>query len=186
MPDPARGFVPMGDELVSRWAMFSLVRRTVRAPDGSIFDRTHVVSPGAVGVVALTSDHRVVLVEQFRSALGRFTVEIPAGMKDVPGEDSVTTAARELAEETGVRAENFQLLGIVHSAPGVTDSEVEVYLAHVVAEGSPSPHGPEETHMTRDLVPLGEAVHRVLRGEITDSKTVFGLLAAERVVSRGL
>lgn len=185
MADPAKGFVPLGDEVVSRWAMFSLVRRSVRAPDGSVFDRTHVVSPGAVGVVALTADNRVVLVEQFRSALGRCVVEIPAGMRDVPGEDPVSTASRELLEETGMCADGLELLGVVHSAPGVTDSEVMVYLAHVVDERAPAPHGPEEMHMTMELVPLDEAVSRVFRGEITDSKTVFGLLAAERVLSRG-
>ena len=178
--DGGNGFVLAGDGILHEWAMFGLVRRAVHAPGGGIFERTFVRSPGAVAVVAVTAAGEVVLVSQFRAALGRAVTEIPAGMRDVPDEDPLETARRELREETGYSATEWTRLGSIHSAPGITDSEVEVYLAQGLSRAVAKPHGPEEEHMTVDLVPLDRAVAEVLAGAITDAKTTFGLLAAER------
>jgi ADP-ribose pyrophosphatase len=178
------GFVTEDEEQVHSWAMFGLVRRDVVAPDGERFSRSHVRSPGAVAVVAITHTDEVVLVSQFRAALGRMVVEIPAGMRDIVGEDPLDTARRELMEETGCTAERWSLLGTIHSAPGITDSEVIVYLAQDVQDGAASPHGPEERHMNVRTVPVDEAIRDVLHGRITDAKSAFGLLAAERIVRR--
>ena len=184
--DPTRGFTPVEESTVHEWAMFSLVATTTRSPEGEIFGRTHVRSPGAVAVVAVTDADEVVLVEQWRSALGSVVTEIPAGMRDVPEEDPAETAARELAEETGLTASSWAFVGRIHSAPGVTDSEVLVFRAQVSGSVAPAPHGPEESHMTVLLLPWEEALRRVEQGLITDAKTVFGLLAVERSRRRGL
>lgn len=176
-----RGFDVVGDESLHEWAMFSLVRRSLLDPDGSVFERSFVASPGAVGVVAIDDDDTVVLVEQFRAALGGWVVEIPAGMRDVEGEDPVVTARRELLEETGMTASHWTRLGSIHSAPGITDSEVTVFLATGLVDGVREPHGPEETHMTLSRIPLDEALARVDEGAITDAKTVYGLLSAGRL-----
>lgn len=178
------GFVLAGDEAVHEWAMFRLVRRSVVAPDGTGFERSFLASPGAVAVVAVSEEHEVVLVSQFRAALGRHVTEIPAGMRDVPGEDPLETARRELREEAGFVATDWTFVGAVHSAPGITDSEVVLYLARGLSMSPADPHGPEELHMSVDLVPLGRAVEAVWEGSITDAKTVFGLLAAERILGR--
>lgn len=164
--------------------MFDLRRRIVSAPNGEKFERTHVSTPGAVAVVALTAADEVVLVRQYRAALGGLVIELPAGMRDIPGEDPSVTAMRELAEETGYVAEQVEFLGRMLSSPGVTDSMVEIFVAHDVTSGEAAPHGPEEDAMEVMVVPFSVALAMVDTGEITDSKTVVGLLAHERRRSR--
>jgi ADP-ribose pyrophosphatase len=160
--------------------MFRLVKRHVTSPSGVEFQRTFVSTPGAVGIVAVTDDHRVVLVTQYRAAVHASVREIPAGMRDVPGEDPMETARRELREETGYIASAFQRLGICLSSPGVTDSAVEVYLATGLTSGDSEPHGPEEDSMVIEHHKFSDALEMIDRGEISDAKTVYGLLLAAR------
>lgn len=174
------GFEVENDSVVHSWAMFRLVRRVVRSPQGETFERTYVGTPGAVATVAVTDDGRVLLVSQYRAAIGGTVVEIPAGMRDIEGEDPAVTAVRELKEETGFVATRIEFLGTCLSSPGVTDSSVDVYLATGLAAGEPEPHGPEEDSMTLELVPFAEALARLDSGLITDAKTAFGLLMAAR------
>lgn len=169
------------EESLHSWYVFDLVRRRIVAPGGEGFERTYVSTPGAVAVVAVDSDGRVVLVDQYRATLGRRIIELPAGMRDQPGEDPAVTAVRELAEETGHRATSVSRLGSIVSSPGVTDSEVEIFLAEGVEPGDPSPHGPEEDALACLVVPFADAVAMVESGRITDSKTVAGLLLAARL-----
>lgn len=168
------------DVSVHAWAMFDLRRRTIVSPSGVEFERTFVSTPGAVAVVAITDDDEVVVVKQYRAAFGASVLEIPAGMRDVPGEDPSTTASRELTEETGYTADRFEFVGRMLSSPGVTDSVVEIFLAEGLRKGVPSPHGPEEDEMEVMLVPFDRALAMVDSGEICDSKSVFGLLAVAR------
>ena len=176
----ADGFIHSSDADVHSWAMFRLVKRHVTSPSGDEFQRTFVSTPGAVGVVAVTDDHRVVLVTQYRAAVHASVREIPAGMRDVPGEDPMETARRELREETGYIASTFLRLGICLSSPGVTDSAVEVYLATGLTSGESEPHGPEEDSMVIEYHKFSEALEMIDRGEISDAKTVYGLLLAAR------
>lgn len=165
---------------IHAWAMFDLRHRTISSPGGVVFERAHVATPGAVGIVAVTDTDHVVLLRQYRASLGQRIVEIPAGMRDVPGEAPEVTAARELAEETGYEASSFVHLARILSAPGVTDSAVEIFRAEGLVRGASAPHGPEEDDMEIILVPFSEALRMVDAGEITDSKTVVGLLAEDR------
>ena len=87
-----------------------------RGPDGAEFERDFVGHPGAVAVVPILDDGKIVLVKQFRTPLGRETLELPAGVMDKPGELSVEAAARELAEETGYIASDMIDLGVIHTA----------------------------------------------------------------------
>lgn len=176
MPDD-RGFSVRHDDLLHRWASFSLLRRSVEGPAGP-FERTFVDTPGAVGVVALNERREVLLVEQYRAALGSMLLEIPAGMRDVPGEPPLETARRELSEETGFTATSWRPLGSCVGAAAVTNSRVDIFLATDLAEGTRSPHGPEEESMILHLVPLEEAIRLVREGEIVDAKTAIGLLLA--------
>jgi len=152
----------------------------VETPEGRRYCFPLVRSPGFAKVVPLLPNGDVVLVRQYRPALDRAMWEIPAGMRDVPGEDPALTAARELGEETGLAAERLEPLGMHVSASGVTDSAVVLYLGTGLREVPADRHGPEERFMEVARVPLDEAVAMVDRGEITDGKTVIGLLQALR------
>lgn len=175
-----KGFVSTALDVVHSWAMFRLLRRTIRSPRGDVFERTYVSTPGAVGVVAVTPDNQIVLVSQYRSTLDDFVLEIPAGMRDVDGEESAHTAWRELAEETGYIPKTVEFLGSCLSSPGITDSVVELFFARDVVAGDSAPEGPEELEMSVLLVPFSDALTMVDQGEITDAKSVVGILLAAR------
>ena len=175
-----RGFKAHADEVVHSWAMFRLIKRRVTSPVGEEFERTFISTPGAVGMVAVTDDGEVIFVHQYRATLDSFVREIPAGMRDVEGEDPATTAVRELKEETGYSASSIELLGTCLSSPGVTDSSVEVYLATGLVAGESEPHGPEEDTMFVEHVPFSQALEMIDRGELTDAKSAYGLMLAAR------
>lgn len=175
------GFRIEDERSLHSWHVFDLVLRRIVAPGGDVFERTYVSTPGAVAVVAITDDDEVVLVHQYRATLGCLVTEVPAGMRDQPGEAPEETALRELTEETGFTASSVERLGSIISSPGVTDSTVEIFLAEGLSRGEWNPHGPEEAAMEIVLVPFEEAVSMVEDGRITDSKSVAGLLLAARM-----
>jgi 8-oxo-dGTP pyrophosphatase MutT (NUDIX family) len=107
-------------------------------------------------------------------------LEIPAGMRDVPGEPTEVTAERELVEEIGMKVGRLELLTEMFPASGMTDSVLSIFLATELTHVGREVHGPEETHMEVLDLSLAEAVAMVLRGEIRDSKTIIGLLMVER------
>jgi ADP-ribose pyrophosphatase len=106
-------------------------------------------------------------------------------MRDVDGEDPVTTARRELIEEAGYDADDFRLLHLFYPSTGMTDSTLHVYLARGLRPVGRQGHGPEESHMEVFDVPLSEAVAMVLRGEIADAKSTIGILLTERLLHGG-
>lgn len=173
--------------LVHRWAVWSLVEDHLAAPNGDEFVRTYVDSPGAVGVVVVkaidfaslrgqrTADVETVLVSQYRAPFGDVLWEIPAGMRDVPDEPAETTARRELAEEAGLAAEHWHFLGRMASAPGITNSMVEIFACCGLTDVPIERHGPEEDHMEIRSLSLADALDECRRGHITDSKTIIGL-----------
>lgn len=166
--------------MVHEWGVWSLVRATIAAPSGERFERTYVNSPGAVAAVPVREDGTVVLVWQYRTPIDSMLLEIPAGMRDVPNEDPLVTAQRELAEEVGLSAERWTYLGQCMSSAGLTNSVVQIYLAEFLEEVGSERHGPEEEHMTIVEMPIGEAVQLVTEGRIADAKSAIGLLLAER------
>ena len=173
-------FTIVDDEVLHQWYAFTLMRRTIRSARGAMLERSFVDSPGAVGVVALTREGEVVLVEQYRPALDANLLEIPAGMRDVPGEDPLVTAQRELLEEAGLTADTWSHLGATIGSAAVTNSRVEIFLATDLRPGLREPHGPEEEEMVVHRLPLGIALTLVESGEIVDAKTSVGLLLAAR------
>jgi ADP-ribose pyrophosphatase len=143
-----------------------------------------VRSPGAVAVVPIFWDKdeiaNVVLVRQYRAAFDSFIVEVPAGMRDVDGEDPEETARRELVEECGYQAGSLLPLHQFLPSPGMTDAVLHVFLATDLTPVPRRTHGPEEDNMEVLVVPLGEAIQMIFRGEIRDAKATIGLLLAER------
>jgi 8-oxo-dGTP pyrophosphatase MutT (NUDIX family) len=175
-------------EQVYAGPIFTVFADRVTMPAGRTVARDVVQARGAVGVVALDDVDRVVLIRQYRHAVGTRLWELPAGLRDVAGEDPVRTAARELAEETDLTAGRYDLLIDLHTSPGFTDESIRLFLARDLA---PVPEA--ERHQRRDeeadleivWFDLDEAVAMVFRGEITNAAAVGGLLAAARARDEG-
>jgi 8-oxo-dGDP phosphatase len=183
MADPAAPgqYRVLASETVYEGRVISLHRDTVAMPDGSQSVREVVRHPGAVAVVALDNQERVVLVRQYRHPVGGYLWELPAGLRDSDGEPPLETAQRELAEETLLAAERWSLLTTHYSSPGFCDEMVHIYLAEGLSpaqhpEGFTVEH--EELDMTVVRVPLDEAVQRVFDGDIRNASAVIGILAA--------
>lgn len=175
-------FSHVGDEVVHQGHL-TLVEATFRAPDGSTFTREVVRQKPAVGVVAVDADaeRSVVLVRQFRAPLDGTLLEIPAGLLDVEGESELGAAERELAEEVGLAAASWQELTTFLNAAGSFDHRTTIYLARGLSSVPHDPQGVEEQAMTIERVPFAEALRMVDAGEITDAKTVIGLLVVDRL-----
>jgi len=175
--EPAREFVRTSEETLVAWRAWRLVRGVFESPDGEAFERSYVRSPGAVGIVAV-SDGEVALLRQYRPSLDRVIWEIPAGMRDKPGEDALDAAQRELWEEVGATGGEWRFLAQLVQAPGLTDAEMTIYFVSGVSRGTATPEGPEERAMTVHWLPVDDAVAMVERGEIVNSTAVVGLLSA--------
>jgi 8-oxo-dGTP pyrophosphatase MutT (NUDIX family) len=178
------GFAHLGDAEVHQGHIWNVVVAEFEAPTGERFRRDIVRSPGAVGVVPLVFDPEglasVVLISQYRPPFQRNVIEIPAGMRDVPGEPPADTGRRELIEEAGLAAgELVHLLDMITS-PGMTDSVCSIFLATDCVVVEHDRQGPEEHEMQLLHLPLEDALAMIDRGEICDAKTVVGLLATDR------
>jgi 8-oxo-dGTP pyrophosphatase MutT (NUDIX family) len=178
----------LASETVFEGHVFSLHRDTVAMPGGGDSVRDVVRHPGAVTVVALDDDDRVVLLRQYRHPVGRYLWELPAGLRDADGEPPLETAKRELAEEAQLAAGRWSLLTTHFSSPGFSDEMVLAYLAEDLSdvdrpEGFVVEH--EELDMTLERVPLADAVQRVFDGDIRNASTVIGLLAAAQYRATG-
>ena len=169
------------EDTVWQGQIFDINRLRVQLPDGRSALRDVVRHPGAVAIVALTDDGRICLVRQYRTALGRVTVEVPAGKLD-PGEDPLECAHRELLEETGMQAERMAFLTTIATGVGFCDEVIHVYMATGLTFAASSPDADEFINV--DLVPLNELIDAVLDGRIEDAKTVAGALICDAVAHR--
>ncbi len=154
---------------------------TVRLPNGRLGHRDILRHPGAVGIIALTDEGKIVLVHQYRCALEQVTVEIPAGKLE-PGEDPAKAAARELMEETGYLAQRMAYLGPIAPAAGYSDELLHLYMAMGLTFVGASPD--EDEFLSVDLIDLDEMVDMVLDGKVVDSKTVIGVLLCDAISRR--
>ena len=152
---------------------FRVHRDVVRLPDGSETVREYVRHPGAVGIVALLADGRVVLERQYRYPLGRDFLEIPAGKLE-PGEQHELTAKRELLEETGYVAKEWTRLGVIHNAIGYSDEAIELWLAKGLEQRGQNLDPGEFLEVV--TLPFAETLAMIRDGRITDAKTVAALL----------
>jgi len=184
-PGDVEGFAKVGEEIIyESWITFA--KGTFRAPDGTEFARELVRHPGAVSVVPLMDDDdTVVLVRQYRPALGRFLMEIPAGKRDVAGEPVDETAQRELGEETGMGAGRLDQLCHFHNSPGFSDESHFIFLARDLTEVPPAAQSIEEHHLTVERVSLSDLPQLIAGGIIADAKTMLGLMLTQKWVETG-
>jgi 8-oxo-dGTP pyrophosphatase MutT (NUDIX family) len=160
----------------------------VRSPEGEVMTRDFVRHPGAVAVVCLDEDDRVLVVDQYRHPVGHRLVEPPAGLLDVADEDPAGAAARELFEEGHVRAASWALLTEFATSPGMADEAVRIFLARDVTEVEPADRyvaSGEEAAMTVTWVPLDDLVAAILAGRLHNPNMVIGALAAWAARERG-
>ncbi len=172
---------PLTEDVAWTGRIFNVNRLQVELPDGRRALRDVVRHPGAVAIVALTEEGRICLVRQYRTALGRVTVEIPAG-KLSAGEDPLECANRELLEETGMVAEKMAFLTTIASSDGFCDELIHIYMATGLTFAKSSPDDDEFINV--DLVEVGELVDAVLDGRIEDAKTVVGALLCDAIGRR--
>lgn len=182
MPDPGApadttdahlAETPVERQQLLRGNFLDVRRDTVRISTGDTATREYIVHPGAVAIVPLLDDGRVILERQYRYPLGQVLLEFPAGKID-PGEPTAVTARRELAEETGLRAREWACVGRIHNAAAYSTEALELWFARGLSQGERRlDHG---EHIDVLAMSVDELDALAARGELTDAKTLIGLL----------
>lgn len=179
--DPALHEHILSEELAWHGKIFDVNTLQVELPNGHRSRRDIVRHCGAAAIVALTETGKIALVRQYRTALDRVTVELPAGKMD-PGEDPEECARRELHEETGFIAHRMRYLTTIASSCGFSDELINIYMATQLEFDQACPD--EDEFLNVDLVPLSELIDAVLDGKIQDAKTIVGALACDAIAHR--
>ena len=182
LTDVAERWPVVSSEQLAQGTVVSVGRDLVRMPDGEEVGREVVEHPGAVGILAMDEAEQVLLIRQYRHPVGRQLWEIPAGLRDVAGEPPLATAQRELLEEAGYLAADWQVLADFFTSPGITSERLRVYLARGLtsvpdAERQYVPNH-EEAHLTIEWAPLDVVVSRILAGNLHNGVMMIGVLAA--------
>jgi 8-oxo-dGDP phosphatase len=187
-------------DVVERWPVVSsatelhgllVTVRTdkVRTPDNQLAEREVVLHPGAVAVLALDAADQILMIRQYRHPVGRLLWEIPAGLRDVAGEDPWVTAQRELVEEAGYRARDWRLLADYYSSPGYSTERLRIYLARDLAAVPAAERDfvpeDEEAHLLVSWLPLDEGVRKVFAGELHNGPAALAIMAGYAARSEG-
>lgn len=162
----------VSSETVFHGRLLEVRRDRIRLPDGSEGGREFIVHPGAVMVVPLLDDGRLVMERQWRYPLGRVMLEFPAGKLE-PGEPTVECARRELREETGYEAREWALAGVLHNAIAYSNEHIEIWFARGLSAGER--HLDDGEFLDLVLVEPDELDRLCARGAVTDAKTLIGL-----------
>ena len=164
-------------ETIYNGRLVNLQRHTVRLPNGKESQREVIQHPGAVAIVALDEQNRILLVRQFRLPAGQILLEVPAGTLE-SGEDPLDCARRELREETGYLPHRLQALGGIYVAPGYTTEYIHLFLAGDL-EHAPLP-GDHDEFVEVERLTLDDLLNLIDRGEIVDAKTIASVLLVAR------
>jgi len=171
----------MANELIEKFISTKSVFRgkvlhldidNVELPNGKLAEREIVRHPGAVAILAVTTDKKVILIRQFRRAVNRITIEIPAGKLE-KNEDPLDCAFRELKEETGYIATSMKKISQIYTSPGFANEIIHIYKAEGLQKGVSNPDDDEFVEMIE--LSLAEIDELIIRGEIMDSKTLIAL-----------
>lgn len=181
MTDMVKGYERLNRELVAKGAIIDYYQDTMQIPNGTTAKWDFINHKGAAACVAVKKNGNLVMVRQYRNALERETIEIPAGGIN-PGEDMRSAALRELEEETGYKAGKFEFLLSIRTTVAFCNELIDIYLAEDLEEGEQNLD--EDEYLEIVEYPLSELLDMIDRGMIQDSKTVSALLAYSR--KRGL
>ncbi len=154
-------------------------RDTVRLPDGKETSREYIKHPGAVVIIPVLDDGSILLERQFRYPVNQVIIEFPAGKID-PGEASLDCAKRELLEETGYTANDWQFVCTIHNAIAYSDEHLDIFLARDLKEGQSQPD--EGEFLETFTASIDEMLAWIKEGKITDVKTVIGTFWLERIL----
>ncbi|MGE5473134.1 MAG: NUDIX domain-containing protein [Ignavibacteriales bacterium] len=165
----------LGVEQIYKGYIISLEKIAVELPDGRISNRDVVRHPGASMVIPVMDDGKIIMVRQYRKAIEKASLEMPAGKLDA-GEEPLACAKRELEEETGYIAQTFKHLATTDSAPGFTDEHIYIYLARGLKPGKMNLDSDE--FIENETYSIDELINMVLCGKITDAKTINGVFLA--------
>ncbi len=172
--------IPKTSEEIYDGVILHVYKDTVTLPNGKPATREVIRHVGAVGVLPVTEDGRVIIERQFRYPIAQVITEIPAGKLDQKTEDRLSAAKRELREETGITAEEWIDMGVYYPAPAYSDEKITLYLAKGLHYGKQDLD--EDEFLNTEAVPLAELVRAVMDGEITDGKTQVAILKAARLL----
>ena len=180
LADVALAWPVLSTEVLAQGQVATFAQDVVRTPDGGEMTREYLRHPGAVGIIALDEEDRVVLVRQYRHPVRHRLAEPPAGLLDHAGEDPLAAAQRELAEEVGLSAQRWNVLVDLFSTPGIIGEGLRVYLARDLAPAD-RPHGftaeGEEADMDTVWASLDDLLDAVLDGRLHNPTLVSGVLA---------
>ena len=160
-----------------------LARKRVAGPDGEEFDRHVVHHPGAVVVVPIDDGGHVLMVRQYRVAVGTSLLEVPAGKRDVDGEAPEATAARELEEELGRVPGRLRKLCEFYNSPGFTDEYTYLFVATELEHRERAAVSAEEAAMTIERIAFDDVDALIAAREIVDAKSIIGLQLARRLLA---
>ena len=173
-------FVSLGQTnrqtLIHKGRVFNVFQENVTLPNGAAMKLDVIRHPGAAAIVPLTGNHTVIMLEQYRHAVGGTIWEIPAGTLD-SGELPLACAQRELTEETGYTASTWQKLGEITPVPGYSDERIQIFLATDLTLSVQSLDS-DEVLVVREVA-FTEALKMISRGSIQDAKTICGLFMAD-------
>ena len=172
--------VQTGSEEIFDGVILHLFKDTVTLPNGKAATREVIRHVGAVGVIPITEDGKVLIERQFRYPLNRIITEIPAGKLDSFTEDRLSAAKRELEEETGYTAKEWINIGDYYPAAAYCDERITLYLAKGLQLGQR--HLDEDEFLNFEFIPLTDLVADVMNGRITDGKTQVAVLKAARML----
>ena len=172
--------IKTGSEEIFDGIILHVFKDTVELPNGNPATREVIRHVGAVGIVPLTDDGKVIVERQFRYPLNRVITEIPAGKLDSLTEDRLSAAKRELEEETGYTAAEWTDMGDYYPTPAYCDERITLYLARGLSLGQR--HLDEDEFLNFEAVPLETLVAQVMDGTITDGKTQVAILKTARIL----
>jgi len=168
-------------QVLSRFHVFELLSENITLSNGVTTDIQYLLHPGAAAIIPFVEPDRIIMIRQYRHAVGGFIWEIPAGTRN-PEETTLACAQRELVEETGFSAETWHPLGTITPVPAYSDERIDIFMATDLSPASQNLDADEVLDVHQ--VPFSEALDMVNQGKIQDAKTISSLFFADQWLKR--